>query len=109
MKVREIEFRTLDEAVLHRIELGMDPDTREVTGGATMNDSRDDEPIGEFDQTNGEAPGLEGDDDGALTGDDREEHGVLTDLVRDVATDFHDRDADESTDAETPYSEEGRP
>ncbi|NEN04710.1 hypothetical protein G3T36_02390 [Diaminobutyricibacter tongyongensis] len=73
-----------------------------------MTSSRDNEPIGEFDQTNGKAPGLEGDDDGALTGDNQEKHGVLTDLVRDEATNFHDRDADGDTDAETPYSEEGR-
>ncbi|NEN07709.1 hypothetical protein G3T36_17780 [Diaminobutyricibacter tongyongensis] len=71
-----------------------------------MNEERKDEPIGEFDQTNDKAPGLDGDDAGALPDEDDQEHGVLTDLVRDLDSNFEDRKDD---DGETAYSEEGRP
>ena len=75
-----------------------------------MDRTHEDEPIAEFDQTNAQAPGLDGDDGGAIADNDNEKHGVLTDLVQDVETGFQDRDDDATdTDAETPYSEEGRP
>ena len=74
-----------------------------------MNEERSNEPIGDFDETNEKAPGLDGDDGGAITDDDDERHGVLTDLVRDLDSDFEDRKDDETDDGETAYSEEGRP
>ncbi len=75
-----------------------------------MDDSQRDEPVGDFDQTNGIAPGLDGDDGGAVTDEGDEKHGVLADLVEDVETNFHDRDPEEThEDGETRYSEEGRP
>ncbi len=75
-----------------------------------MEQAREGEPIGEFDQTNDKAPGLEGDDDGAITDENDEKHGVLNDLVRDIDSDFQDRNDDETgNDGENAYSEEGRP
>ena len=75
-----------------------------------MDGTHADEPITEFDQTNGLAPGLDGDDGGAIADTDNSKHGVLADLVQDVETGFQDRDDDATdTDAETSYSEEGRP
>lgn len=75
-----------------------------------MNDTNGDEPVADFDQTNGQAPGLDGDDDGAITDEGKKKHGVLADLVEDVETGFHDRDEDdEPSGGETSYSEEGRP
>jgi hypothetical protein len=75
-----------------------------------MNEGREDEPIGEFDQTNDMAPGLDGDDGGAITDTKDENHGVLTDLVRDLDSNFQDRKDDtKDDDGKTSYSEEGRP
>lgn len=75
-----------------------------------MDEERADEPIGDFDQTNDKAPGLDGDDAGAITDEKEENHGVLTDLVRDLDSDFKDRKDDATgNDGVTSYSEEGRP
>jgi hypothetical protein len=75
-----------------------------------MDEERADEPITDFDQTNDKAPGLDGDDDGAITDENEENHGVLTDLVRDLDSNFDDRKDDATDDdGETAYSEEGRP
>ena len=75
-----------------------------------MDEERADKPITDFDQTNDKAPGLDGDDAGAITDENEENHGVLTDLVRDLDTNFDDRKDDATDDdGETAYSEEGRP
>ncbi len=75
-----------------------------------MDGTREEEPVADFDQTNGRAPGLDGEDGGAIADNDTEKHGVLADLVQDVETGFQDRDDDTTdTDAETEYSEEGKP
>ncbi|WP_345762103.1 hypothetical protein [Diaminobutyricibacter sp. McL0608] len=74
-----------------------------------MDGTHEDEPVADFDQTNGRAPGLDG-EDGAIADSDTEKHGVLADLIQDVETGFQDRDDDTTdTDAETTYSGEGKP
>jgi hypothetical protein len=72
----------------------------------------DEEPIDEFDETNGRVEGLDGDDGGAGgrdTRDDEDEVPILKPL-----TDLFDGNRDselieEENPGETPYSEEGRP
>jgi hypothetical protein len=59
----------------------------------SMSDERDSD-IGEFDETNGLAPGLDGDSDGTNEDVDQKEHGVLGDFVEDITTGFKDRDSD---------------
>jgi hypothetical protein len=76
----------------------------------TVEGTNENEVVTEFDQTNGQAPGIDGEDGGAIADNDTTKHGVLADLVEDVETGFQDRDDDASdTDAETAYSEEGKP
>jgi hypothetical protein len=80
--------------------------------GETADRSRDrhsdeTEPVGDFDQTNGLAPGLDGDDGGALPTDDekRDERIDIGDVARSI---FHPGAEEDRTGA-TAYSEEGTP
>lgn len=59
-------------------------------------DKRTDRQESGFDETNGLAPGLNGDADDPSRGDDQDDegHGVLGDVIEDVTTGFHDRDED---------------
>jgi hypothetical protein len=70
--------------------------------------SKDDvEPIYEFDETNGLAPGLDGDDGGAITPDDEDDGAIaLRNVGRRILGEPED---DEEESGETPYSEEGTP
>jgi hypothetical protein len=63
----------------------------------------DDKKIGDFDQTNGLAGNLEGDDGGAETPPEQDELHVIPNLLADPADDY-----DESGNTESGYSEEGR-
>ena len=64
---------------------------------------KDEEPIDDFDETNGIVQGLDGDDGGAI---DPDPGNGLDELVRATRRGLHRPDKDTS---ETPYSEEGRP
>ncbi len=65
------------------------------------------EPIGEFDETNGLAPGLDGDDGGAITPEDEDDGGIA---LRNVGRRLLDEpEGEEEKSGETPYSEEGTP
>jgi hypothetical protein len=66
-----------------------------------MSDPKE-EPIAEFDETNGLAEGLDGDDGGAI--DPTPHENVIAEAIRDLDDPLTDEDA-----AETPYSEEGNP
>ena len=63
----------------------------------------DDEVVTEFDQTNGQAEGLDGDDGGELQPDDN--RSLMDDILRGVDD---DRPADDDS-SHTSYSEEGKP
>lgn len=65
-----------------------------------------DEPINDFDETNGIVEGLDGDDGGALDPEGRQQS-VLGEAVKKL-TDPADQETDDE-DGETSYSEEGRP
>ncbi len=73
-----------------------------------MSDPTSDEPIGDFDQTNGLAPGLEGDDGGAITHDEEEGGSPVERIGRDLLGGLGRPAPDDET-GETPYSEEGQP
>ncbi|MFF1876429.1 hypothetical protein [Leifsonia sp. NPDC058230] len=60
------------------------------------------EPIDDFDETNGLVEGLDGDDGGVIDHDPHD--GVIFEALRDLDDPITDEDS-----AETPYSEEGRP
>jgi hypothetical protein len=64
-------------------------------------DTSTDAPIGEFDQTNGLAGNLQGDDGGAEKPGDPEQRPILQHLLPTADDDFDDANA------ETGYSEEG--
>jgi hypothetical protein len=65
------------------------------------------EPMDGFDETNGLAPGLDGDDGGAITPDDEEDGAIaLRKVGRRI---LGEPEADEEESGETPYSEEGTP
>ncbi|MEO7015017.1 MAG: hypothetical protein ABI130_15105 [Leifsonia sp.] len=66
--------------------------------------AKPDEPVTEFDQTNGLAKGLEGDDGGAVDPNPDPGQNVIGEAIRALDDPLSD---DES--AETPYSEEGKP
>ena len=59
-----------------------------------------DEPIGEFDQTNGLAGNLEGDDGGARIPANADELHVIPNLIADPADDYDESGTDESYDSE---------
>jgi hypothetical protein len=75
-------------------------DAMTETPGST-NEPSDDEPIDKFDETNGLAGNLDGDDGGAEVPDNVDELHVIPNLLADPADDY-----DESA-AETGYSSEG--
>jgi hypothetical protein len=56
-----------------------------------MSDERDSD-IGEFDETNGLAPGLDGDSDGTAEDGEPRDRGIFGDIVEDISTGFKDRD-----------------
>ncbi|WP_431278749.1 hypothetical protein [Leifsonia poae] len=66
-----------------------------------MSDAKE-EPVNEFDQTNGLVDGLDGDDGGAI--DPTPDQNVIGEAIRDLDDPLTDEDS-----AETPYSEEGKP
>lgn len=70
-----------------------------------MSKDKNQEPIGDFDQTNGEVEGLDGDDGGVFPRD-AEPDNVLTQAVKKMSESLSGEGLD---DGETPYSEEGRP
>ena len=63
---------------------------------------RTNEPIDDFDETNGLVEGLDGDDGGAI--DPSPHNNVIFEALRDLDDPITDEDS-----AETPYSEEGNP
>jgi hypothetical protein len=77
-----------------------------------MSDTRDDEPIDNFDETNGLAPGLDGDDGGAEE-DSVEKAGhtsLVGGLIHGLDSDLRRGQKQENDDSsETQYSEEGNP
>lgn len=75
-----------------------------------MSDTRDDEPFDNFDETNGLAPGLDGDDDGAEEDSvEKAEHNSLFGgLIKGLDSDLRRGQRQENDDpSATPYSEEG--
>jgi hypothetical protein len=77
-----------------------------------MSNTGDDEPFDNFDETNGLAPGLDGDDDGAEEDSvDKAGHASLFGgLIRGLDSDLRRGQKQENDDSsETPYSEEGNP
>jgi hypothetical protein len=63
---------------------------------------RTNEPIDDFDETNGLVDGLDGEDGGAI--DPTPHENVIAEAIRDLDDPITDEDS-----AETPYSEEGNP
>lgn len=70
-----------------------------------MSADKSEEPVGDFDQTNGIVEGLDGDDGGAIENNGETEN-IVTQTVRKMSERLSGEDLDEG---ETPYSEEGRP